>query len=348
MKSTTIIRVPNNFDVLRILFAWFVIISHSYVLNGQGATDPLANITDNYLVFSYIGVKGFFIISGYLIFQSLQRSKSIGEYLIKRILRIFPGLFVVLALTLLFVYFIYPHSTIPYLFDPEIYKYFLGNLSLFMPHFYIRGVFEHQFTNAINGSLWTIEFEFLFYVILLIVFPIRKNIKYTRFTLIALICLFTIGNMYFQTSLFTITKPVNLGLTFELGSFFMMGSFMACFEWDAIPNKPTLLIGAIILFLLTVVFKLNHTFLAFSLTIIILGIGKRKSTIASLTHKYLGDPSYGIYLYAFPLQQIIIYYVHPSTLTLFITSSIGAFILGYLSWNLVEKKALKYKQKFSV
>jgi peptidoglycan/LPS O-acetylase OafA/YrhL len=140
MLKTKETRIANNFDIIRILFAWFVIVSHSYVLNGEGPTDPLASLTNGYMIFSFIGVKGFFIISGYLIFQSLERSKSILDYLAKRILRIFPALLVVLLLTLFFVYFIYPPYQGYYLFQPEIYKYFIGNGILFMPHFFIKGV----------------------------------------------------------------------------------------------------------------------------------------------------------------------------------------------------------------
>ena len=93
-------REVNNFDVLRIVFAWFVVVSHSYFLNGSSISDPLGWATNNYLIFSYIGVKGFFVISGYLIFQSLIRSRSLMEYLTKRALRIFPALVVAVCLTL--------------------------------------------------------------------------------------------------------------------------------------------------------------------------------------------------------------------------------------------------------
>lgn len=154
-------RQANNFDLLRILFAWFVIISHSYVLNGLGATDPLFQVTNQTFLFSFIGVKGFFIISGYLIFKSMMVSTSIPEYLIKRVLRIFPALAVVLVLTLVAIYFIYPNNLIPFFKNKEVLAYFLGNMILFKPHFFISGIFNGQYSAAINGSLWTIEYEFL-------------------------------------------------------------------------------------------------------------------------------------------------------------------------------------------
>ncbi len=114
-------RQANNFDLLRILFAWFVIVSHSYVLNGDGATDPLFEITQQTFLFSFIGVKGFFIISGYLIFKSMVVSTSIFEYLVKRVLRIFPALAVVLLVTLAAVYFIYPSNIPPFFSNKEVY-----------------------------------------------------------------------------------------------------------------------------------------------------------------------------------------------------------------------------------
>jgi len=186
-------RQANNFDLLRILFAWFVIISHSYVLNGLGATDPLFEATNHNFLFSFIGVKGFFIISGYLIFKSMMVSRSIPEYLVKRVLRIFPALAVVLLITLVAIYFIYPNNLVPFL---------------------------------------------------------------------------------------------------------------------------------------------------------VIYVGKKTSGLAAWVHTKLGDPSYGIYLYAFPLQQMLIYFFKPSTLWLFVMSSIGAFVFGYFSWILIEKKALALKRYF--
>ena len=112
MKAQLPIRQANNFDLLRILFAWFVIISHSYILNGAGATDPLFELTNHTFLFSFIGVKGFFIISGYLIFKSMLASNTIPEYLIKRVLRIFHALAIVLLVTLVAVYFIYLHQLV--------------------------------------------------------------------------------------------------------------------------------------------------------------------------------------------------------------------------------------------
>ena len=190
-------RPANNFDVLRILFAWFVIISHSYVLNGLGATDPLFEATNQTFLFSFIGVKGFFIISGYLIFKSMVVSKSIPEYLIKRILRIFPALAVVLLVTLVAVFFIYPAGITPFFYNKEVYAYFIGNLILFKPHFFITGVFSNLISPAINGSLWTIEYEFFFYVLILVFFFVRANKNILKILLGLTIAAFLVVRLFF-------------------------------------------------------------------------------------------------------------------------------------------------------
>ena len=347
MLQTKETRIANNFDIIRILFAWFVIVSHSYVLNGDGPTDPLAKLTNGYMIFSFIGVKGFFIISGYLIFQSLERSKSILDYLTKRILRIFPALIVVLALTLLVVYFIYPAYQGYYLLQPEIYKYFIGNSILFMPHFFIQGVFENLPNKAINGSLWTIEFEFLFYLLLLFLYPVRRNKNILKTILIITLIGFFVGNLFFLDEIKKVSSPISLELVFDLGTYFLMGSLLACFNWDKIPYKKFIVLGSFVILLLAILFKFNYSWVQLSLPFIIIYLGKQSSSIATLSHKVLGDPSYGIYLYGFPVQQFIIYFFKPSTLVLMISSTLLCFLLGYLSWILIEKKALRYKNIFA-
>lgn len=337
-------RDANNFDLLRILFAWFVIVSHSYVLNGVGESDPLGQLTSDYLILSFIGVKGFFVISGYLILQSLTRSKTILDYIIKRILRIFPGLIVVLIATIFVVYFLYPSTDLPYLLNPDIYKYFIGNVLLFTPHFFIPGVFEQLPSKAINGSLWTIEFEFFFYIVLLLLFPIKKNTKALKWSLLALMVLFTIGNLYYPIALQAIKKPIPLDLVFDLGIYFITGSFLALVDWEKWASSKYLFLLSVLVLIGMIVLKIDRAWLFTCLPFAILYIGKMKSKAANWVHQKLGDPSYGIYLYAFPIQQLIVYYCKPSTLELFIYSSVGAFAFGILSWKWIEKKALTLKR----
>jgi peptidoglycan/LPS O-acetylase OafA/YrhL len=339
-------RQANNFDLLRILFAWFVIVSHSYVLNGDGATDPLFEATNSTFLFSFIGVKGFFIISGYLIFKSMMVSASIFEYLVKRVLRIFPALAVVLLITLAAVYFIYPSTLTPFFKNKEVYAYFIGNLILFKPHFFIQGIFSGLPSTAINGSLWTIEYEFFFYLFILLFFFVRSHKIFLKIALAVVIGIFLmvrllLYNWTVQTHFFIPLEPL-----FDLGIYFLMGSLLSCFHFDAINYKHTIAAVLLIALIAAIYFGVGHTVVYVTLPFLVIYLGKQTSRVATFVHASIGDPSYGIYLYAFPLQQFIIYWFRPSTLMLFIASTIGAFIFGYLSWILIEKKALALKQYF--
>jgi peptidoglycan/LPS O-acetylase OafA/YrhL len=332
--------------LLRILFAWFVIVSHSYVLNGDGATDPLFVATNSTFLFSFIGVKGFFIISGYLIFKSMMVSTSIFEYLVKRVLRIFPALAVVLLITLAAVYFIYPSSLAPFFSNKQVYAYFLGNLILFKPHFFIQGIFSGLPSSAINGSLWTIEYEFFFYLFILLFFFVRSHKIFLKIALAIVIGIFLmvrllLYNWTVQTHFFIPLEPL-----FDLGIYFLMGSLLSCFHFDAINYKHTIAAVLLIALIAAIYFGVGHTVVYVTLPFLVIYLGKQTSRVATFVHASIGDPSYGIYLYAFPLQQFIIYWFRPSTLMLFIASTIGAFIFGYLSWILIEKKALALKQYF--
>ncbi len=339
-------RPANNFDLLRILFAWFVIISHSYVLNGLGATDPLFQATNQTFLFSFIGVKGFFIISGYLIFKSMRASKTIPEYLLKRLLRIFPALALVLLVTLFAVYFIYPSNLVPFFSNKEVLAYFLGNLILFKPHFFITGIFSGQYSLAINGSLWTIEYEFFFYLFILLLFYVRSNKKVLQILLTGLIAAFLVVRLFFYNWTVQTHFFIPLEALFDLGLYFLMGSLLSCFDLEQLPAKNAIAFVLLSVLIAGTYLQVGHTVVYFTLPYLVIYLGKKTSGLAAWVHQKLGDPSYGIYLYAFPLQQFIIYLYKPSTITLFVASTIGAFVFGYFSWVLIEKKALALKAYF--
>ena len=114
MNTRIEVNQKNNFHFLRLLFAFFVVITHSYAITGIKENDILAQITNSQTTFSYIGVRGFFIISGFLIFQSLKRSENLLNYYWKRILRLFPALIVVLLLTIIIGVFITEENVTSY------------------------------------------------------------------------------------------------------------------------------------------------------------------------------------------------------------------------------------------
>lgn len=340
------IRSANNFDFIRILFAWLVIVSHSYVLLGNVGCDWLCEATHHYINFSYFGVKGFITISGFLIIKSVQRSPNALDYLWKRMLRIYPGLIVVLLLSILMAYLIYQPGNIYFSFKSEAIDYFLNNLTLYQNQWRIHGVFDKNANTAINGSLWTMGFEFFFYLVLLCFMPFRNFTRWIQWALVLIIIVLLLGNIFYTQELKAIDFRLRVDFIFELGLFFMTGALLGIIDWEAIPFKKTWGLLAFIFMLINIFLKLNPIWLFLTWPYLVLFIGQGTSRLAQWIHTHLEDPSYGIYLYAFPVQQLIIYYFAPSVTFLLWTSTIASFALGIASWKWIEKKALRFKNLF--
>lgn len=340
------IRNANNFDFIKILFAWLVIISHSYVLLGNQGCDWLCETTHHYINFSWFGVKGFITISGYLIYKSLNRSPNVLDYLWKRILRIYPALIVVLLLSVGLAYLLY-QPVYPYFkFKTEAIQYILNNLTLYRNQWRIHGVFDRLPNQAINGSLWTMGFEFLFYLVLLSLYPLRKFKKASQIVLVLMILILLIGNLFFIDHLRVVNFQMRVDFIFELGLFFIIGSFLGTINWEAIPLKKGIAILASMVTIGILYLQPNPIWLCFVWPYLVIYIGQGSSRLSNWIHQHLEDPSYGIYLYAFPIQQTIIYLFQPSVTLLIWSSTLIAFLLGILSWKYLEKKLLQYKDLF--
>jgi peptidoglycan/LPS O-acetylase OafA/YrhL len=347
MKSDNLItRNANNFDFIKILFAWLVIVSHSYVLLGNQGCDWLCEATHHYINFSYFGVKGFITISGYLIFKSLNRSPNLIDYLWKRVLRIYPALIIVLVLSVGLAYLIYQPTNNYFKFNKEAFDYILNNLSLYHNQWRIHGVFDTLPNTAINGSLWTMGFEFFFYLMLLMIYPFRKYPLVIQIILCLTIIILFIGNIYFIDELRVVPFRLRVDFIFELGLFFIIGAFLGAIDWKDILYKKQMAIIATIITVAILYFQPNPIWLCFTWPYLVIFIGQGSSKFSNWIHANLEDPSYGIYLYAFPVQQSIIYFFHPSVTVLLWTSTLIAFGLGILSWKLIEKKTLQFKDLF--
>jgi peptidoglycan/LPS O-acetylase OafA/YrhL len=335
----------NNFDFLRLIFASFVIVSHSNPLSGNIDCDWLCQITNGQMLFSSIGVKGFFVISGYLIFQSLLRSQNLADYYWKRILRLFPALFVVLLLTVLLAPIVYENTSVSYLSNETMWSYLPNNLLLYPTQYYISGVFENNpYKGAINGSLWTIPYEFTMYVLLSLLIFFRKNIFIIKLSLITIFCLLAIGNIFYMQQLMQPFWMLNGWLFVDVGVYFMAGSILASLQIEKYKHFDLLTVISIFFVVTSIMFNVLPWVKIFTLPIIILFAGLKSTPIINNIGNKIGDLSYGIYIYAFPVQQTLIYFLPLNAIELMILSLVISYILAYLSWHLIESKALKLKK----
>lgn len=322
-----------------------MIVTHSYPLSGTQECDWLCQVSKGQYTFSWIAVRGFFVISGYLIFQSMERSSDLADFYWKRILRLFPALAVVLILTVILGPFVYENDT-PYLLNKQVRTYIPNNLRLYRIQYGIPGIFDQNpHKSAINGSLWTIPFEFTMYIAVSLLFFVRSK-RVTVILVLAVIYLLLARLDVLHFAEIQKWKYFILDwYLIELGVYFAAGSLLAAARMGTI--SPRHLIIVLILSLGVFVFATGQPVFSFAsvalLPVIVLSMGLLPVYGISSITKRIGDLSYGIYIYGFPVQQTLMYYFGMDHISLIFTSLIISAILAYLSWHLVEAPALKLK-----
>ena len=165
----------NNLNLIRFLAAFSVLISHSFPLAmGTGTPEPLFSYTG--MTLGEVAVDIFFIISGFLVTGSLMLRKDSVEFILSRILRIYPALIIVTLITVFGLGGMF--TSIPldiYLTDNQTLRYVYKNITMITGGaYYLPGVFiNNPFPYSVNGSLWTLAWELNMYVILvgILIFP---------------------------------------------------------------------------------------------------------------------------------------------------------------------------------
>ena len=148
----------NNFDLLRFLFAATVMLVHGYVLSRQPQLAFLAEWLS-----SEVAVRAFFVVSGLLVFMSFDRTRNLAAYAEKRVRRIYPAYFTVVTGAALLLFLSSGAGAASY--APGMAKYLAANLAFlnFLSPT-LPGVFEGNAFREINGALWTLKIEVMFYI----------------------------------------------------------------------------------------------------------------------------------------------------------------------------------------
>lgn len=329
----------NNFNLIRMIAASCVLISHAWPLSGGGGGDePLEALTGYSL--GKISVFIFFVISGFLIAKSYERQPSLFTWARARVLRLFPALIVVLVLTTLVLGPLVtdlPLST--YFSQPETFLYVFRNLSLAFLQFDLPGVFQtNPFSPAINGSLWTLFYEVVCYGGVLVAGLLGALGNRWRMAagLTAFFVLYLLVNLPQLADVvpFRLARLMFLGLPFAIGTAF--------YVWrDRLALHPAISVGLIVATVLVPGGSLFYEplfMLALSHTVFVLGYLPKG---AVLNYNRLGDYSYGMYIYAFPAQQLAVHLFGPmSPVTNILLAFPVSLIFAILSWNHIERPAL--------
>lgn len=347
------VRSGNNFDILRFIAACLVIITHWYVLVGRKVEeDVLMRISNNSIMLSTLGLKIFFIISGYLITKSLFASKTYTDYAIKRVLRIFPGLIGAVLFCIIVVGgFFTTKNIFAYFSNIETWS-FLRNIALVKLQWALPGVFELHPSSSIMGSIWTLVYELMMYGVLIVALEIRllkqrKLFLLSFFLLIVLYCYINYYPVPDKLKFYLIYTDLDLYHTINFALFFQAGALFYLYK-DVIVYRDIYALFALLFWIATWYIKpmsnIGH-FLAVPYITFWLAFNPKLSFFNNFG-KY-GDFSYGVYLYGMAAQQILISMLgaeYPLPI-LMILSILISFILAYLSWHLVEKPALSLKNR---
>lgn len=170
---------PNNFDLIRFLLAFLVLYSHCYPLGtGSELKEPIHKLTGGQMTGGAVAVDLFFVMSGFLIAASAERSRGPGSFFRKRIARIYPG-FIAAACIGLFV--VLPLSG-GILLGGSVFREAADFLlqTLRLQEFRYHGAFSaNPYAGSLNGSLWSIQFEFWCYAgvaLLLVTHLLRRRV----------------------------------------------------------------------------------------------------------------------------------------------------------------------------
>jgi peptidoglycan/LPS O-acetylase OafA/YrhL len=328
----------NNFDLLRLYLAFSVCFAHLAEASGVAAFAPLTRF-----FYSGIAVDCFFVLSGFLIFRSFDRSSTLRSYMNKRVRRIYPAYFSTVLLAAFLLPVLFTPTTTDLLFSREWFRYLFSNLAFLnflQPD--LPGIFTANPLQVINAPLWTIKTEVMFYLSVPFIFLLCKNIK--RWLALCFLYGASLAYSFYFLHLHT-TEGLDIYLRYEKQlpgqlTFFLGGGGLYVYFSLFKKYWKSCLIFAVLVILFQDML-LMQTLYPFALAITVISF--------ALCFPYLGnwgkfgDMSYGVYIYHFPIIQIF------TTLSLFdghVWLSFTGLLLSILStaffsYHCIERPFLK-------
>jgi peptidoglycan/LPS O-acetylase OafA/YrhL len=342
----------NNFDLLRLLAALQVAVVHSIgILKPTGYFARLLGAGLD----RFPGVPIFFVISGVLISKSYERSDSLRDYLRNRCLRIFPGLWVCLVVSVAVILALGVGS-LGRITTPDWLLWWAGQMSIFQN---FRVAFLEPLSTGLNRSLWTIPVELEFYIVL----PALYGILRPRRRL-GNMCLLAIALASLAVQLLIVNSHPSVA---QARAYSLLGVTLAPYLWMFLVgvsiqrNWSTVRgwlfgrahwwgLGYLILCAaarwLGVDTGGNYMSPVYLLPlaglIVSLAMSAPQLSDRILRHH---DVSYGLYLYHMLVIELLVGFAAPSGWASFAAAIIVSLGLAALSWTLIEKPYLRGKRR---
>jgi peptidoglycan/LPS O-acetylase OafA/YrhL len=343
LPSKDPIKHRNNFTFLRLILTVLVLLSHSSeLIDGNRNREILFQIFHT-ISFGDLAVNGFFLLSGYLIVQSWQRSPELFSFLKKRILRIYPGF---IAASLVCAFVVGPLGAhFPDYFTNLNVIDFLKEMFLLKPPA-LPPVFVGQPYPHVNYAMWTIAYEFRCYLFVAlfgligIVNQRRLWLIFSIFVLILSVFPSISDKIYFRGSYILLGDPSDfirfLSYFSAGGCFYLFRNQIRYTRHWVIVISPFVVLSLFESHILQIILPTLGAYIFFWLSFLHLpplqNFGK------------LSDISYGVYLYGWPTQKLFFWYFPTiSPWLVFVLTCSISFACGLLSWHLVERPLLKLK-----
>ena len=332
----------NNFNLLRFAAALLVLFSHSFALStGNPNSEPLRDLID--MTPGSIAVDIFFVTSGFLVTGSLLSRGRVGRFLLDRVLRIYPALIVAVILTTVAVsLFFTSWSTARFASSLWTWEYVLRNATLlFGVSYLLPGAFENvPLATAVNGSLWTLPYEVRMYGLLALLWGALHGFgalakKYFGRAVILVAALAFMGHLALRGTEWNIA--VGLLYMFFVGGAMRVLQHRLPMSWAGFWICLVALVTLVwVPSLFVVVYAVAVPYVVMFFAYVPAG-GIRQ-------FNRVGDYSYGMYIYSFPVQQATMAVLPGIGQVSLLLISMGiTFALAAVSWHLIEKRALALK-----
>ncbi len=330
----------NRFDLLRLLFASTVFLYHLILLGmstGQAVEGVFAEL-------ALVSVQGFFVVSGALVYGSLQRSESLGSYAEKRMRRLYPAYAVIVLVPAIYALF----KTAAFF---DVVRYLGANLiflNFLEPN--LPGLFQNQAYTAVNGALWTLKIEVMFYIALPVIsWVLTKSGRAAVFTLLIIYIGAEAWRGYFEWLAYNpievsgASQKLFLQLSRQLPgqlSFFISGIVLWMFRHEL--QKRWFISGVAGMALIIVsYFSVFEPLRAAGLALAIASIAYAPGP--KLNAARYGDISYGVYITHFPIVQALV------AVGLFqLSPALGALVAAllvvgssFVLWRVIERPMLR-------
>lgn len=341
MKLGQVFDPRNNaLNAFRLALAAEVILWHSFPITGRMPPEPVLQV-----LFS-VGVDGFFAISGFLITRSWLTNPQIRDYLLARALRILPGFYVCLIVTA-FVFaplYLATHGdSVAKVFGTSApFEFILKNSGLIYIQRDIAGtpydIPDHM--AGWNASLWSLIWEVMCYIIVAILGLI--GLAKRRWTSVVILCLALVGANLFPPLTFPGVWTIPQ-LMMRCAIMFAAGAMM--YQWrDVIPARWSLVAVCVVIVFAAGLMPDYRILGGVPLAYAVIVAG---SLIKAKRLNLRTDLSYGLYIYAFPIQQLLaglgLVFLHP--VAFFAVSTAATLPFAALSWFIVEKRAMALKHR---